>query len=276
MLVSCSYQKTVNEKKLNLNGCQGGDSRDAALWLSQEQNALLPESCQPYLAQNSLSDGKACNDGDTTNASRICYDLKGDGTKVPADLSKVDKVWVDSYATIGTWFIQVRTPEQLAKNATKLDEEENQKIKDNTLAMKQALQNGPLVCGINATGTFMDVIGSGTYYNPTTPGTIDHIISIVGYGVDAQGAEFWKVRNSWGEPYGYNGFVNVSAGLGTLGLESQCNSLVVNTSKLLSDPTPKVMNGSESVKSRLMKKTNKKMTGFASKMLNLFYSYTRP
>ena len=121
----------------------------------------------------------------------------------------------------------------------------------------------------------MNVIGSGTYYNPTASGVIDHIISIVGYGVDADGAEYWKVRNSWGEPYGYNGFVNVSAGLGTLGLESQCNTLVVNTSKLLSDPTPKIMNGSESVKSRLLKR-NKTAAKLANKVLNLFYSYTRP
>ncbi|EYU24984.1 hypothetical protein MIMGU_mgv1a016999mg [Erythranthe guttata] len=40
-----------------------------------------------------------------------------------------------------------------------------------------------------------------------------HIVLIVGYGVDAQGYDYWIVQNTWGSDWGDKGFAKVRCGL---------------------------------------------------------------
>lgn len=48
---------------------------------------------------------------------------------------------------------------------------------------------------------------SGVYYEEDCPtGRLNHAVAIVGYGTDEQFGDFWWVRNSWGEKWGYNGY----------------------------------------------------------------------
>ena len=37
---------------------------------------------------------------------------------------------------------------------------------------------------------------------------INHAVVIVGYGVDASGVKFWKIRNSWGATWVKRFFLN--------------------------------------------------------------------
>jgi len=84
-------------------------------------------------------------------------------------------------------------------------------------------ERGPISCGIEATAG-LEAYKGGIYseYDPS-PG-INHIISVVGWGVENNLA-FWVVRNSWGQPWGEKGFFRIVLGKPdyNLGIETQCN-----------------------------------------------------
>jgi len=63
---------------------------------------------------------------------------------------------------------------------------------------------------------------TGGIFNDTTGDTeIDHIVSVVGYGVEG-GVPYWHVRNSWGTFWGEEGFFRIVRGTNNLAIEEAC------------------------------------------------------
>jgi len=78
------------------------------------------------------------------------------------------------------------------------------------------LTYGPLSACLNADG--MEYYSKGVQ-NPTgcSPNSIDHCITITGYGVD-NGVSYWKIKNSWGTTWGEAGYYRLIRGTGACGI----------------------------------------------------------
>merc|ERR1712238_30799 len=62
----------------------------------------------------------------------------------------------------------------------------------------------------------------GIFNDGTTSRSTNHIVSIVGWGIDEDSSiKHWIVRNSWGQYWGEMGFFRVEMGKNILGLESE-------------------------------------------------------
>merc|ERR1712139_489309 len=82
--------------------------------------------------------------------------------------------------------------------------------------MKEIYNRGPIACGIDA--NHLRTYTSGVV---TKKGEmVDHVISVVGWGTDAEEGKYWIIRNSWGEYWGELGYVKVK--FGALLVEDQC------------------------------------------------------
>jgi cathepsin X len=87
---------------------------------------------------------------------------------------------------------------------------------------------GPISCGICATDTLEAYQGAAAadivYEEENAFPQINHIISIVGFGVQGS-TPYWVVRNSWGQPWGRQGYFKIVMGQAdkNLGIETQCS-----------------------------------------------------
>jgi len=166
--------------------CEGGD--DLPVYEYAHSNGIPDETCNNYQAKD-----QQCN---TKNQ---CYTCSPGGACAP--ISNYTHFMVGDYG-------QVSGVDDMKA---------------------EIFARGPISCGIDATDKLEAYQGANAKdvvyqeYNPF-PG-INHIVSVVGYGIDAAtSTPFWVVRNSWGAPWGIKGFFRIVMGKPSynLGIESGC------------------------------------------------------
>ena len=88
---------------------------------------------------------------------------------------------------------------------------------------KEIYQRGPIACGIDA----MPLLNLESGIISDAGSSVDHVISVVGWGHDASLGQYWIVRYSWRVFWGEVGCVRVA--FGALQVESQCSWGVVQS-----------------------------------------------
>ena len=76
----------------------------------------------------------------------------------------------------------------------------------------ELLLYAPVSVAIESTNPVFRAYGGGVLapeHVETRRGVVDHAVSLVGFGVDETGQEYWTLRNSWGDAWGEDGFFRV-------------------------------------------------------------------
>jgi len=186
----------------SVGSCHGGSVDGPYQWLhrlSQSGTGISYETQQPYLACSSESQEGICKNGDFTctpeNVARTCSTFPPMGKCV--GLSTYPNATISEYGSISG-------ADAMAK---------------------EIYARGPISCGIDAAPILKYQGG----IVKDSGRSIDHVISVVGWGNDPTEGQYWIVRNSWGEYWGEMGYVRVAKGNNALHLEEQCAWAVPHT-----------------------------------------------
>jgi cathepsin X len=178
-------------------GCGGGDP--GVVFDYMEQNGLPEETCQNYEAV----------DGDC-KPNGVCEDCSYDdsGKSVCTAVTNFSKWGLDGYGLVNGGS---------ARDASGALVGAVDKMK------AELFQNGPIACGIHATNELIAYTGG--IFSQFIPWSFmsNHIISVVGWGVDSTGLEYWIGRNSWGTYWGESGFFRINMHHDNLGINDMCS-----------------------------------------------------
>lgn len=107
------------------------------------------------------------------------------------------------------------------KNFTRYYAEEYGYVRGVKNMKKEIWKRGPIGCGLEVTDRFEKYAG-GIYSEKVRHPMINHEISVVGWGRDEEGEEYWIGRNSWGTYWGEYGFFRIAMYKDNLAIETDC------------------------------------------------------
>lgn len=173
-------------------GCDGGDPSDVYPFLAKEGG--VHETCQNYQARNLYKDFKCDAIGVCQNCDpkRGCFAMGGEHgnftRSYPKEFGRINST----------------SPAQ-----------------NHDAMIAEVGVRGPIACGMCVTAEF-EAYSGGVFVDTTNCTSMDHEISITGYGTDAEHGDYWLGRNSWGSYWGESGWFRLKRGTNNLGIETDC------------------------------------------------------
>merc|ERR1711871_879868 len=159
------------DKTQGNGGCLGGDPSEVAPFLAKTGG--VHETCQNYQAKNLYPDFKCDAIGVCRNCdpSKGCFPMGS-----PAGQNNFTRSYPDEYGRINSTDYGANAKQMKAEIGAR----------------------GPIACAVCVTPEFEQYTG-GIFEDTTGCTTLDHEISIAGYGTDPEtGKDYWVGRNSWG------------------------------------------------------------------------------
>jgi cathepsin X len=185
--INLSPQVLINED--GGGTCNGGNAPGVMRYI--EKNGIPDETCQVYQAMN--------DPHGTRTDLNICYNC------VPGNTS--------STFTPGTCFKMTNFTKYWVTEYGPVSGVDNMKA--------EIYARGPIACGVDATAEF-ELYTGGVYQQAQVAPMINHEISVLGWGVTAEGENYWIGRNSWGTYWGEEGFFRIKMGSDNLAIERDC------------------------------------------------------
>jgi cathepsin X len=191
------------DKTQGMGGCLGGDPAEVGPWGAK--HGFVHETCQNYQAKNLYEDFKCDAIGECQNCDpqKGCYAMGAPAPwqkDAPATANAFDRYYPDQYGRINTTDYAANLKQMVAEIGVR----------------------GPIACAVCVTPAFEAYTG-GIFEDTTNCTTLDHSISIAGYGHDEKtGKDYWIGRNSWGTYWGEDGWFRVVKGSNNLGVEKDC------------------------------------------------------
>jgi len=89
-------------------------------------------------------------------------------------------------------------------------------------ALKAAVSTQPVSVAIEADKSVFQSYRGGVLDSDKCGKKLDHAVLVVGYGT-ADGMDYWKVKNSWGESWGESGYIRMVRGKNMCGIAQQAS-----------------------------------------------------
>ncbi|KAL7568677.1 hypothetical protein ACA910_021675 [Epithemia clementina (nom. ined.)] len=205
--INLSIQYILNCAGSVAGSCHGGSHTGVYEFIYD--NKFVPyETCMPYVACSSESTDGFCQYVDTTcTAMNTCRTCDHSGQCYTIEIfpnASIAEYGTYSYFKDGFGAVA-------------------DKIKAEIFA------RGPVATGVNAE-PIVNYPGGVVYDTKIWHMMVNHIVAIVGWGVDPEtDQEYWIVRNSWGQYWGEMGYFRIVMGHNALGIESEVAWATLNS-----------------------------------------------
>ena len=180
------------DKSQGNGGCLGGDPAEVAPFLAASGG--VHETCQNYQAKNLYDDFKCDAIGVCKNCApgkKGCFAMGA-----PLNQNNFTRYYPQEWGRINSTDPKANHKQMVAEIGAR----------------------GPISGSICVTAEF-EVYTGGVFKDTTGCTSLDHSISIAGYGTDPDHGDYWVIRNSWGTYWGEQGWAKVARGINNLGIE---------------------------------------------------------